>query len=103
MVHRSSRIPADLSLNRLAEARKKIGEIAFDLTVSNPTSCGIPYPPELLGPLADPRGLVFDPDPRGPLTTRKAVATEYLRWGAELDPELDVAATSASHALFESI
>ena len=74
MVHRSKRVPADLSLNRLAEARAGIGEVAFDLTVSNPTACGISYPSDLLAGLADPRGLAYKPDPRGPRAARDAVA-----------------------------
>ena len=44
MPYRSRRVPADLSLNRLAEARARIGEIPFDLTISNPTACGILLP-----------------------------------------------------------
>jgi hypothetical protein len=98
MPYRSRRVPADLSLNRLAEARARIGEVPFDLTVSNPTACGITYPPELLAGLADPRGLGYDPDPRGPMAAREAVAVEYERWGVTPDPRRIVLTASTSEA-----
>jgi aspartate/methionine/tyrosine aminotransferase len=98
MPYRSRRVPADLSLNRLAAARERIGDIPFDLTISNPTMCGISYRPELLAGLADPRGLDYDPDPRGSMVTRKAVAAEYERWGAKPDPRHIVLTASTSEA-----
>ena len=98
MVHHSRRIPADLSLNRLAEARNRIGEVAFDLTVSNPTTCGLPCPPGLLAGLSDPRGVAYEPDPRGPIVAREAVAAEYERWGAAPDPRQVVLTASTSEA-----
>ena len=98
MPYRSRRVPADLSLNRLAAARARIGAIPFDLTISNPTMCGISYPPDLLAGLADPRGLGYEPDPRGSMATRKAVAAEYERWGATPDPRHIVLTASTSEA-----
>jgi len=98
MPHRSRRVPADLSLNRLAAARERIGEIPFDLTISNPTACGIPYPSDLLAGLADPRGLTYEPDPRGPMAARKIVAAGYEPWGATPDPRRIVLAASTSEA-----
>jgi hypothetical protein len=56
----SRRIPAELSPNRIASARAA-APARFDLTVSNPTACGIAYPPGLLVPLADPAGLEYRP------------------------------------------
>ena len=98
MVHRSRRVPADLSLNRLAAARERIGEIRYDLTISNPTACGIPYPPDLLAGLADPRGLTYEPDPRGPMAAREAVAAGYKLWGVTPDPRRIVLTASTSEA-----
>jgi len=98
MVHRSKRVPEDLSLNRLAEARERIGTIPYDLTISNPTTCGINYPPDLLAGLADLRGLTYEPDPRGPMVARNAVAAEYQRWGATPDPRRIVLTASTSEA-----
>ncbi len=98
MPFRSRRIPPDLSLNRLAEARARMSEIRFDLTQSNPTACGIPYPPELLRGLGDPRGLRYEPDPRGLRPARTAVAAGYRRWGVEVDPDRLILTASTSEA-----
>jgi aspartate/methionine/tyrosine aminotransferase len=98
MVHRSRRVPADLSLNRLAEARLQSGEIPYDLTVSNPTACGFPYPSDLLAGLAETRGLNYDPDPRGPHDARRVIASRYEQWGPPPDPDRVVLTASTSEA-----
>jgi aspartate/methionine/tyrosine aminotransferase len=98
MVYRSSRVPADLSLNLLTEARARIGKIPYDLTVSNPTVCGFPYPPDLLAHLADPRGLTYQPDPRGATAARRTVAALYEEWEAAPDPDRIVLTASTSEA-----
>lgn len=50
----------------------------LDLTESNPTRAGFEYPrEEILDALADPRALRYDPDPRGLLSAREAVASYY--------------------------
>jgi aspartate/methionine/tyrosine aminotransferase len=98
MSHRSRRIPTDLSYNRLAEVRAGLGEIPYDLTVSNPTTCGLAYPEHLLADLAHPRNLVYAPDPRGPLSARRAVAGQYQSWGATPDPERIVLTAGTSEA-----
>jgi len=98
MAHRSRRIPEDLSLNRLAEARARIGEIPYDLTISNPTVCGFSYPSDLLAQLADARGLSYEPDPRGPMAARLAIAAQYESWGATPHPRNVVLTASTSEA-----
>lgn len=98
MPNRSRRIPRDLSLNLMAEARARIATIPFDLTVSNPTVCDLPYPPDLLAALADPAGLIYDPQQRGPIATRRAVAAEYGRWSVAPDPEHVLLTASTSEA-----
>ena len=98
MAFRSRRVPEDLSVNRLAAARTRLGEIPFDLTLSNPTNCGIPYPPDLLQGLADPRGLGYEPDPRGPLPARTAIAAGYRQWGVEVDQNRIILTASTSEA-----
>jgi aspartate/methionine/tyrosine aminotransferase len=94
----SRRTPDDQRPNRLAAARARLGEPAFDLTESNPTRCSLPYPEDLLEALADPRGLAYRPEPKGPLAARAAVARQYLGWGVELDPERVVLTASTSEA-----
>ena len=98
MRFRSRRIPSDLGLNRLAEARTKIGEISYDFTISNPTACGLAYPDDLLSGLSDPAGLRYSPDPLGPPAVRMAVAGDYLRWGVAVDPDRICLTASTSEA-----
>ena len=98
MRYRSGRIPADLGLNRIAETRAKLGQLRFDLTVSNPTACGLAYPNELLHDLNNPAGLRYSPYARGLPETRETVAAEYRRWGVEVDPEKTVLTASTSEA-----
>ncbi len=98
MVAFSRRVPQRLESNRLTEAAAARGEIPFDLSVSNPTACGLPYPDGLLAGLADPAGLRYRPDPFGPPGTRAAVAREYERWGARVDPARVVLTASTSEA-----
>ena len=59
------------------------GRKLYDLTISNPTRCGFKYDAEaLLGALAGARALVYDPDPRGMVVAREAVAGYYAGHGA---------------------
>jgi len=64
-------------------AAQRSGERLWDLTVSNPTKCGFDYDAEaLLRPLMDARALVYEPDPRGMMGAREAVARYYAGHGA---------------------
>ena len=98
MTQRSRRIPHDLTPNTLALARAWIGDISYDLTLSNPTACGFTYPPDLLAGLAGPSAFDYRPDPRGPRSARQAVAGEYHRWAVEVDADQVVLTTSTSEA-----
>jgi len=75
-----------------------MASVPYDLSVSNPTVCGLPYPDDLLAGLADPAGLRYRPDPLGPLPARQAVAHGYRRWGVEVDPGRVVLTASTSEA-----
>jgi alanine-synthesizing transaminase len=93
----SRRVPEELSANRITSARAS-SPPRFDLTLSNPTACGIAYPPGLLAPLADPAGLAYQPHPRGLRAAREAVAREFLRHVVTVDPERVVLTASTSEA-----
>ncbi len=93
----SRRVPADLRPNRISQTRSGC-RVDCDLTASNPTSCGIGYPPELLAPLAAPGGFRYDPHPRGQRVAREAVAAELGRLGAAVNPERIVLTASTSEA-----
>lgn len=94
----SRRLPADLRPNAFTLAKSARGVVPYDLTAGNPTACGIPYPPDLLAPLAGPRGLAYNPDPKGIRRAREAIAVEYAARGAAIDPERIVLTASSSEA-----
>jgi aspartate/methionine/tyrosine aminotransferase len=97
----STRIAADLAPNRLAQALERArseGRPIIDLTESNPTRAGFNYPPDLLAPLAHPRGLTYAPQPFGLLDARRAVAADYARRGVSIAPDCIVLTASTSEA-----
>jgi len=97
----SNRTPGDLRVNRLAQAvarRRQSGRPIVDLTESNPTRAGFDYPPDLLAPLADARGLSYQPRPFGLPDARAAVAADYARRGFDVAPERIVLTASTSEA-----
>jgi alanine-synthesizing transaminase len=97
----SSRVESNLTPNRLTEAlraRRAEGHRFIDLTLSNPTLAGFQYPPDLLAPLADARGLRYEVSPTGVLDAREAVARDYLRQGVTVSAERIVLTASTSDA-----
>ncbi len=84
----SARTRWDLTANRLASlaaARRAAGAPLIDLTRSNPTQAGIPYPPDLLAPLSDPSALLYEPSAFGLGRAREAVAADYRRRGIAME------------------
>jgi alanine-synthesizing transaminase len=75
----SSRVPGDLTPNRLTQAiqqARAAGRPLIDLTLTNPTTAGIPYPASLLEALADPAGLRYAPNPLGLPAARAVIARD---------------------------
>jgi alanine-synthesizing transaminase len=73
----SSRLDWSLSTNQLS-ALLKTKRHVLDLTESNPTRAGLDYPTaQILNALSDPRALRYEPEPRGLLSAREAVAQYY--------------------------
>ena len=72
----------------------------LDLTVANPTRCGLVYPVSaLLGALADPAVLQYAADPLGMLSAREAVAGLYREsYGAAVTAERVLLTASTSEA-----
>jgi alanine-synthesizing transaminase len=85
-------------LARAFRMRREAGLAIADLTASNPTRCGFNYDSSLLGALADPRALDYDPQPRGLLAAREAVCDYYTGHGVAVDPSQIVLTTSTSEA-----
>jgi len=105
----ASRTNWRLETNRLTRAldeHRRSGKVLFDLTASNPTTCGFAYPErEILAALADPRALVYRPESKGLREARKAVADYYAgRVGfsgssaPRVDPERILLASGTSEA-----
>jgi alanine-synthesizing transaminase len=88
--------------NRLTVALERYrasGRPLIDLTCSNPTACGLSCDSEhILGALANPSSLGYEPDPKGLLTSRRAVADYYTSHGAAVDPASIVITTATSEA-----
>ena len=84
------------ALRGFREAGKRI----FDLTASNPTTCGFQYDETaILEALRDPASLRYQPEPKGMLTAREAVAGYYReRASVDVDPERLILTTGTSEA-----
>jgi len=99
----STRSRWDLVPNRLAalvEAKRAAGARLLDLTESNPTRARLPYPPDLLAPLADDASRLYQPMPFGLPAARAAAAADFARRGYPLgtDRILLCAGTSEAYA-----
>ncbi len=94
----SGRTPKVQELNRLTRALSARVAPPLDLTVTNPTVAGLDLPGDPLAALADSRGLRYDPDPKGLLSAREAVAAYYAARGAVADPGRIVLTASSSEA-----
>jgi alanine-synthesizing transaminase len=98
----SRRTEWKLAQNRLTEAQQELraaGTPVLDLTVSNPTRVGLHYDDEaILSSLASEGALDYDPQPKGLLSARQAVAGYYRAQHEEFafDPESLVLTTSTS-------
>jgi alanine-synthesizing transaminase len=63
---------------RALDEHRKSGRELLDLTVSNPTACGLDYPKsEILDSLSDSRALTYHPESKGLLEAREVVAGYY--------------------------
>jgi aspartate/methionine/tyrosine aminotransferase len=106
----SRRLPWDRPENALAlleRARRAAGGALLDLTESNPTRVGLPYPvAEIRDALAAAEVATYAPAPRGLPNARAAVAASYGDLGARVgaDRLLLTASSSESYAfLFKTL
>jgi alanine-synthesizing transaminase len=92
----------NLAANRLSEAlarHRASGKPLLDLTASNPTECGFDYDSAaIMQALANPSSLQYEPNPKGLLAARQAVASYYADRGAGVSPDNVVMTTSTSEA-----
>ena len=97
----SNRLPGHAEVNALSRSVASLtaaGTSLVDLTESNPTRAGLPYPADLLSAAASERALCYDPQPFGLRTAREAVSADYARRGVAVDPECIVLSASTSEA-----
>ena len=100
MLSRRSATPQEP--NRWAEAiahAKSAGRKLLDLTESNPTRAGLPYPQDaLLSALAQPGALRYEPESRGLSSARRTVSQDWRERGFSVKPDDIVLTTSTSEA-----
>jgi aspartate/methionine/tyrosine aminotransferase len=98
----SQRLPWEHEVNRLTQAveeRSARGLPAIDLTETNPTRAGIPYPEEELADLLrSGAGPGYDPHPRGIAEAREALAAVLSQPGDPVSPDDLVLTASTSES-----
>jgi aspartate/methionine/tyrosine aminotransferase len=97
----SRRTDWKLTHNRFTEAQLEIeknGRKLLDLAVSNPTRVGVEHDRQILQSLLNPEAMDYDPQPKGLLSAREAVANYYREQyeGIHFDPESLILTTSTS-------
>lgn len=95
----SSRLPGQLGPNVVSQAvsrARAAGAIRFDLTETNPTNVGLPYPDRLVSALAHPDVRSYRPAPFGSFEARAAAAASYAT--SNVPPERIVLTASTSEA-----
>jgi aspartate/methionine/tyrosine aminotransferase len=96
--HRLNWHPPENALSRLLAVKRQSGEAILDLTESNPTRAALPYPPGVLDPLSCDYALVYDPNPRGSMQARSAIAYYYRRFEVDIPENRILLTASTSEA-----
>jgi alanine-synthesizing transaminase len=87
------------SLSALLQNKKSGGDAIFDLTVSNPTRIGLEYySQEILAAVSQPQSMAYEPDPRGLVKAREAIAAYYEHYGERVDSNALFLTASTSEA-----
>lgn len=99
----SQRTNWKLSTNDYSRALEEVrtsGAHFIDLTISNPTQCGLFYDEQaILASFQDAKALSYEPEAKGLLAARQAVAHYYDEdHGVKVDPESLLLTTSTSEA-----
>ena len=85
---------------RVLEEMRASGEGFVDLTISNPTQCGLHYDAQaILAAFQNSKSLSYEPEAKGLLAARQEVARYYQEnHGAAVDPESLLLTTGTSEA-----
>ncbi|HET9358874.1 MAG TPA: pyridoxal phosphate-dependent aminotransferase [Vicinamibacterales bacterium] len=97
----SKRFPRHAEINELTRTLQRLraeGASITDLTDSNPTRVGVTYPDDLLDDLSSEAARRYEPHSLGLRSAREAVAADYGRRGARVDPDHVVLSASTSEA-----
>lgn len=98
----SDRFKREVTLNSLSvllRDKRSRGETVIDLTESNPTRVGLNYEAEeIRTALSSPAAMIYDPDPCGLKTARRAIARYYREAGETVDSEAVFLTASTSEA-----
>jgi aspartate/methionine/tyrosine aminotransferase len=97
----SKRLPRHVEINELTRTLRRLraeGASIADLTESNPTRVGFEYPEDVLDDLSSDDARRYEPDSLGLRPAREAVAADYRRRGASVDPDHVVLSASTSEA-----
>lgn len=97
----SARVPRELTPNALSARLTRVqasGRRVLDLTQTNPTAVGLPYPARMLDALANPAALTYAPRPFGIDDARRAVAAAMNRPGVDVPFDRVVLTASTSEA-----
>ena len=96
----SKRTNWKLTPNRFTEAERELraaGREVLDLTLSNPTRAELHYDSDaILQALNNPKAMDYDPQPKGLLSAREAVANYYRKQHDDVDPESILLTTGTS-------
>lgn len=97
----------DLTPNRIELARRSKAGQYVDLTSSNPTENGWLFPHDILRTAAEPywHSRRYDPNPRGAIVARTAIAQYYAQRRCEINPDhiFITASTSEAYSLLLSL
>ena len=97
----SKRTDWKLTPNRFTQAQAELraaGREVLDLSLSNPTRAGLHYEEAILQALSAREAMDYDPQPKGLMSARQAVARYYrdAHESFEVDPESVILTTSTS-------
>jgi aspartate/methionine/tyrosine aminotransferase len=96
----SKRTNWQIGSNNLIKAYEELkgkGVSLIDLTLSNPTQCGLVYPQEsILQSFQNPQNLVYKPDAKGLLKAREQVVRYYEGKGVLVSPDQILLTSSTS-------
>ena len=97
--YRTELAPEPSGFDRKLQAARRSGRPLLDLTVSNPTRCGLLLDESLLQAMAQPRASFYDADPLGALSAREAIGQIYYApRGITVDPASLLLTASTSEA-----